>query len=134
MAVRHKEYLFSTNEYNEPEKVTGKSAIALLLIRLILLDPGSDPMRPEMGVGIKNYRYSLNQLQELKKRIENQIQMYLPLYEGATVALIGTPDKVCNVEITIDDTVYVYDSAVAPRPIQLADIEDMSNLNYITRT
>lgn len=125
MAVRNREYLFSTNQYNEPVSVDGKSAIALLLIRLILLDPGSDPLHPDMGVGLKKYRYSLDQLKELKQKIEEQIDMFLPDYQNATVALIGTPDKICNIEVTINDTVYVYDSSAAPRPILLADIADV---------
>lgn len=125
MAVKRREYLFSTNEYNEPVKVTDKSAIALLLIRLILLNPGSDPLHPDMGVGLREYRYSLDQLQELKKRIEDQIELFLPDFQSAVVALIGTPDRICNIEITIDDTIYVYDSATAPKPIRLADIADV---------
>ena len=128
MAVRQREFLFSTNEYNEPEKVTGKSAIALLLVRLILLEPGSDPLRPEMGVGIRDYRYSLDQLKELKKKIEEQVEAFLPDYQDATVALIGTPDKVCNIEIAIGDTVYVYDSSTAPKPIQIADMADIQKI------
>ena len=107
MAVKRREYLLSTNKYNEPEIVTDKSSIALLLVRLILLDPGSDPLHPDMGVGIKSYRYSLNQLEELKKRIENQIELFLPEFTNASISLIGTPDRVCNIEITIDDTTYV---------------------------
>ena len=128
MAVKQREYLFSTNQYNEPVVITEKSSIALLLVRLILLDPGSDPLHPDMGVGLKDYRYSMDQLEELKKRIEEQIELFLPEFESAVVALIGTPDRVCNIEITIDDTVYVYDSATAPRPIRLADIADNVNL------
>ena len=128
MAVKRREYLFSTNQYNEPYQVTGKSAIAMLLIRLILLEPGSDPLHPDMGVGIKDYRYSLNQLKELKERVENQIDQYLPDFQSAIVAIIGTPDKICNIEITIDDTVYVYESSTSPKPIRLADIVD-SDIN-----
>ena len=123
MAVRQREFLFSTNEYNEPVRVTGKSAIALLLIRLILLDPGSDPLHPDMGVGLKSYRYSINELEELKSEIERQVELFLPDFQDATVALVGTAkEKVCNIEISIGDTTYVYDSAVAPRPILLEDI------------
>jgi hypothetical protein len=125
MAIKNREYLFTTNEFNEPMRVKDKSAIALLLIRLILLDPGSDPLHPDMGVGIRDYRYSLNQLEELRKRVEEQIDMFLPDFESATVALIATPDRVCNIEISIDDTTYVYDSNVAPRPIRLDDIADI---------
>jgi hypothetical protein len=123
MAVRQREYLLSVNIYNEPAKAEQQSAIALLLIRLILLEPGSDPLHPLMGVGIRKYRYALNQLEELQKRIEDQIATYLPEYQNATVALIRTPDKLCNIEITIDDVTYVYDSSIAPIPISLEDVQ-----------
>lgn len=123
MAVRQREYLLSVNIYNEPAKADQQSAIALLLIRLILLEPGSDPLHPMMGVGIRKYRYALNQLEELQARIEDQIATYLPEYQNATVALIRTPDKLCNIEITIDDVTYVYDSSIAPIPISLEDVQ-----------
>ena len=125
MAVKRKEYLFSTNKYNEPVEVTGKSAIALLLVRLILLEPGSDPLHPDMGVGIKEYRYSLTQLQDLKKKIEEQIELFLPDFQSASVSIVASNSKVCNIEISIDDTIYVYDSTTAPRPIRLTDIADV---------
>jgi hypothetical protein len=124
MAIRQKEYLFSTNEFNEPASLTGKSAIGLLLVRLILMDPGSDPLHPTMGVGIRKYRYGLDNINELKKSVEEQIETFLPCYQNASVAMIITPDRVCNIEITINDTVYVYDSHTAPIPISLTDIEN----------
>ena len=124
MTVRQREYLLSVNIYHEPAKAEEKAAIALLLIRLILLEPGSDPLHPEMGVGIRRYRYALNQLEELQKRIEKQVAQYLPEYQNAKVALIRTPDKLCNIEITIDDVTYVYDSSIAPVPISLEEARD----------
>jgi hypothetical protein len=123
MAVLQREYLFTVNEYNEPTVVEGKAAIALMLIRLILLEPGSDPLHPLMGVGIKKYRYAFNQLEELKTAVEQQIQTYLPDFQNATVELVATDDKKCNIEITINDVVYVYDSATAPVAISLEEIQ-----------
>ena len=65
---------------------------------------------------------SIDNLDEFKKAIEYQIKTFLPCFQNASVALIVTPDKVCNIEITINDIVYVYDSTKAPVPIKLADI------------
>ena len=124
MAIRQREYLCSVNEFNEPADVKGKRAIGLLLVRLIVMDPGSDPLHPGMGVGIKKYRYGLNNVEELRKEVDYQISTYLPCYQNATVAIVITPDKCCNIEITIDDVVYVYDSHTAPVPITLADIKN----------
>ena len=124
MAVKHREYLFSVNEFNEPKKVENKSAIALLLVRLIMMDPGSDPLHPDMGVGIRNYRYSADNLEDLRSRVQTQIETYLPEFQNANVAIIRTPDKVCNIEISIDDITYVYDSSTAPIPITLDDVKE----------
>lgn len=124
MAIKNREYLFTVNDFNEPETVEGKPAIALLLVRLIMMDKGTDPLHPGMGVGIRRYRYSISNLEELRKEVQYQIETYLPCYQNADVAIIRTKDKVCNIEITIGDTTYVYDSKTAPIPITLSDIEN----------
>ena len=60
---------------------------------------------------------------ELKERIQNQIKTYLPDFANASVDIVEiTSKKVCNIEITVDDVTYVYDSTVAPVPISLTDV------------
>lgn len=122
MAIQDREYLFTINDFNEPKVVNGSEAVGLRLTNLLLMNPGSDPLHPEMGVGLKNYRYGLSVLDQLRDRISDQIKTYLPMYAGADVQIIRTPDKVCNIEITVDGVVYVYDSKSAPIPIGLEDI------------
>lgn len=122
MAVRQREYLLSVNEYNKPAELTGKEAIALLITRLILLNPGSDPLHPDMGVGLEKYRFALTR-QDLEKRIQEQIQTYIPNFQNATVLLIETKDRVFNIEITMNDTVYVYDSSLMPVSINIDDLK-----------
>ena len=119
--IKEREYLFSVSKFNKPVIYDKKRAIGLLLIRLILLVPGSDPFRPDMGVGIKNYRYAMGKLDELKQRIQDQIETYLPCFNSANISIVQTPNHLCNIEITIDDTIYVYDSNEAPIPISLSD-------------
>lgn len=124
MAIKQREYLFSVNEFNEPAKLTEKAAIGLMLVRLIMMDPGSNPLHPTMGVGIRKYRYGVNNTEELRKAVQSQIETFLPCFQNARVAIIITPDKICNIEITINDVVYVYDSKVAPIPITLENIKN----------
>lgn len=124
MAIREKEYLFSVNNFNRPQVVEKHRAIGLLLIRLILLDPGSDPLHPEMGVGIRSYRYAVGRLEELRRRVENQINTYLPCFPSSDVTIVQTPDHVCNIEITINEVTYVYNSNEAPVKISLEDIAE----------
>lgn len=123
MAIKQREYMFSINDFKEPENITGKRAIATLLVRLILMEPGKDPLHPTMGVNVRKYRYGLNNVEELRREVKNQIETFLPCYQNASVDIKVTKEKTCNIEITIDDTVYVYDSAQAPVPIKLSDIE-----------
>lgn len=124
MAIIQKEYLFSINEFKEPSKVVNRDAIALLLVRLIMMKPGTNPLHPDMGVGITEYRYGLNNVSDLKRRVEDQIETYLPDFQNATVEIKVTEDKTCNIEISIDDVVYIYDSSTAPIPITLSDIKN----------
>ena len=56
-------------------------------------------------------------------RVYDQIRSSI-CYQNANVTIIRTRDKVCNIEITIGDTVYVYDSKTAPIPIVLDDIKN----------
>lgn len=124
MAIKEREYLFSVNKFNEPEVLKNHRAIGMLLFRLILLDPGSDPLHPEMGVGIRNYRYAVGKLDELKTRVQDQIDTYLPCFKSAQVEIVQTPDHLCNIEITIDGVLYEYKSDEAPVKISLEDIAE----------
>lgn len=122
--IKNREYLLSVNRFNEPIVKEDQKAIALLLIRLILLEPGSDPLHPDMGVGIQRYRWTMNTLPELKKRVKDQINTYLPMYKSAKVELTLTPDKLCNIEISFEDALYIYDSHEGPIPIKIEDLKD----------
>lgn len=122
--VKEHEYTFSVNSFKEPIVETKQRAIALLLLRLILLNPGSNPLHPDMGVGIQRYRYTMHTLPELKKRVEDQINTYLPMFSSAKVELTLTPDKLCNIEISFDNNLYVYDSHECPVPIRIEDLKE----------
>ena len=123
MGIVDKEYTFGINKFKKPNSVTNGNAIGTRLMELIMMEPGDDPLHPDMGVGLKTFRYGVNNLDKLKTRVENQIATYLPFYQNANVAIIRTPDKVCNIEITIGNTLYVYDSNEVTKPIKLEDIQ-----------
>lgn len=122
MSIQNKEYTFGVNNFNKPNVVEGKNAIASRLMTLIMMEPGDDPLHPDMGVGIKTYRYSIT-LDQLAERIENQIATYLPFYQTVDVNIVRTQDKLCNIEITLGDTKYVYESGTSSKPIYLEDIQ-----------
>lgn len=122
--ILEREYTLSITPLNRPEVLKNQEAIAMLLLRLILLNPGSDPLHPDMGVGIINYRYAMGKLEELQQRVSDQISTYLPCFPAANVDIKVNSRKLCNILITINDTVYTYDSNEAPIPITLESALD----------
>lgn len=126
MAFKTREYLLSVDSFKKPEVLTGQQAVCMMLLHLIVLDPGSDPLHPDMGVGIRNYRYAFGRLDELKQRVHNQIMQYLPIYSDAIVNIEITDTKLCNITIDIDGDTYVYDSSEVEYPIY-NKIDDAKN-------
>ena len=122
-----KEYTLSINDLNEPEVLYGKEAIATILVRLLLLQPGTFPDRPKMGVGlVANYRYSDEEkISELRKEIENQVKTYLPRYQAASVTCILNKDNTLNIGIEVDDVLYQFDTS---------DIQPDVTLDNLTST
>lgn len=107
-----KEYALSVNEYNQPAEARGKRAIGVLIIRLLLMDKGTDPMRPDMGVGIvSRYRYMFAEdCNDLISDIREQIQTYLLPYSAINAIDAEVKDKELYLTIKIDDATYSYKS------------------------
>ena len=122
MAIKEKEYCLAVDNFKRPKVYEHQQAIAILLTRLILLNPGADPLHPDMGVGITNYRFLLGNVDELRQRVQDQIQTYLQCFSSPKVTIDITEDKLCNIIIEIDDTMYIYDSSEAPIPISLDSV------------
>lgn len=117
----YKEYVLSTNSFKKPKVLTGKPAIATLLVRIILLEPGTDQLQPEMGVGlVSKYRFLNGNLEaNLKSDIKNQVSKYLPELECTNVDVEYTDDKKAIIKVTIDDTIYTFDTSQLEVPVTL---------------
>ena len=48
----YRDYLLDVNNFEMPKIFNDQQAIAALLTRLILLEPGTNPLFPTMGVGL----------------------------------------------------------------------------------
>ena len=111
-----KDFLFSTDNFNQPKVVEGKEAISTLLVRLILLEPGTNQVRPEMGVGlVSRYRYiDKENISDLKQDIYDQITRFMPQFQDVNVNVSfkknSIDDKDIIIDIRIDDTVYRYET------------------------
>ena len=102
------EYFLGTNEFNRPTVYTDVDATYTLLIRLILLEPGTYPTHPKMGVGlVSKYRYAKeSELNQLADDIESQISMYLPQFTSVGVELTLTKTKDLLIQIIINGIAY----------------------------
>ena len=101
------EYSLSIDSFNRPQVFKDKDAVAMKLIELILLEAGTYPTAPNMGVSIiSKYRFTTSsELENLKNSISDQINTYLPELKSVTVDTTES-DGVINIAITIDDVVY----------------------------
>lgn len=119
----YREYLLSMDNFGRSKILKDEEAIAALLTRLILLEPGTNPLMPSMGVGIvSKYRYLFaDQAPQLKKDIEDQINTFLPEAYCTNVDLIYNKDNSVDIAITVDDTIFMYESKKLA-PITLQDL------------
>lgn len=81
----------------------------VLIIRLLLLEPGKFQSHPEMGIGLKSrYRYKSGEdiLITLQNDINNQINKYLPELTATDVTLT-MQGQVLGIIIDTSDGAYV---------------------------
>ena len=123
MAIKYREYLASIDKFKKPVIVENESSVGILLLRLLLLEPGSDPLHPEMGVAIRRFRYTMEQdLDDLRKVINEQMKTYLPDFD-AQVKCTPNPDKTLKIEIIIDEVAYELDTSVLNNTVSLSDLK-----------
>lgn len=117
-----REYLLTTNKYKKPYVLKDKDTLAVLLIRLLIMAPGTNPMHPEMGVDVMGrYRYcNKSDLQTLRQEIRDQIECYLMEYQSVEVEPVLS-NGILKLNITIDDTIFKFttDSNTAKDEISL---------------
>lgn len=102
-----KEYSIDINEFNRPKEYKNEDATYILLVRLILLEPGTLPNKPNAGIGLKSrWRYALMEdLPKLQAEIDDQIDTYLPELSEAKVSVEGN-NKELIIYISIDKYTY----------------------------
>lgn len=81
------EFTFSVDDFENPKVLKDGEAVATLLARLLLLEPGTIQSHPDMGVGINSrYKYAVEgEAQELENDFKEQIKKYLPKFKDAVI-------------------------------------------------
>ena len=124
-----REYLLSTNKYAEPASLAGPDAYAILLTKLIIMKPGTDPRHPAMGCGIgdRNRYMSVDDIPMLEGQIQEQIYTYLPTEFASNCKVHLKPkddSDYLQIIIVSDDTKFVFDTSDSDYPIELSDLND----------
>lgn len=90
VGVDTSEPLLSVDKYYKPLTAEGENYATLMLIRLILLEPGTFQTHPNMGVGlVSRFRYSTEvDMVKLSNSIKDQIMTYLPQFTLTDVRCI----------------------------------------------
>jgi len=75
-----KELSLSLNSFGNPLELSGKKAWISQIVSLIMLEPGTYPSNPLMGVGLKKYEFEVldSALSKLRDLVSTQIKTYLP--------------------------------------------------------
>ena len=120
----------SVDNFNNPKIFSDAEALLLLLSRLVLLEPGTFQSHPDMGVGLlTNYRYKLDDgglAADLRSRIRNQIDMYLPMLSGIDIQ-VKIHDHVFYVTMQINGLAFgiLYDSESNSVQTKYSTIDDL---------
>lgn len=103
------EHVLSINNFNMPKVYDKSDATYMLIVRLLLLEPGKFQSHPYMGIGLKSkYRYNNQEgfLQTLQNDIKNQMSMYLPQLSFTDITLT-IKDRILGIIINTNDGAYV---------------------------
>lgn len=101
------EFAFSVDDFKNPKLYKNAEAVSTLLVRLLLLEPGTIQSHPDMGVGlISKYRFSVEgEGVNLQGEYQRQIEKYLPQFQGVQVS-VKEKNKQFQISVQIDDTLY----------------------------
>lgn len=110
ISVDKDEYVISVDKFLKPKVLTGSKATSILLVRLILLEPGVFQAQPDLGVGIiSRFRYSDEEdLPVLRNRIDQQIATYLPELQDVSVEVTAGGNHDILINISADGGTYMY--------------------------
>lgn len=118
-------HTLSVNDISSENIITGGKAIALEVLRLILLEPGINSLFPEMGCGIRIACAGKTEkdIPDLQDMINEQVDEYLPQYQAVTVELgMDATNKALLINITVDNTTYIYNTSTESSPIYLSNL------------
>lgn len=107
------EYLISVDNYKKPKVVSGNKGNYYTILRLLLMEPGTNPLFPLMGCGLRSKCMFIlrEDLQDVKLLVQKQIETYLSDLLLTSVNIDLDDNKVLNITISSEVGDYSYSSA-----------------------
>lgn len=108
--VSLKEYTLDVNTYGTPLDYKNFNALGTLIMRLILLEPGTITHSPKMGVGlISKYRYmQSDKLDAFVNEVKNQIKDYIDPTAVVDMDVNITDQNVMVMDLKINSAQFRY--------------------------
>lgn len=105
------EYLLRTDKFGKPAVASDNMALNILICRLIIMEPGSNRLHPEMGVGIRSrYRESdVEDLDNLEEEIKVQIENFLPGFSDIQITCESYEGDI-RISFKLDDYTFQIDA------------------------
>lgn len=91
-----KEQTLWVDDFSNAKEVDELTAVAIRLNNLILMDPGTMPNDPKMGVGIRKYKFeyaNTDTIYKLRNNILEQMELYLPIEKNYNIDVLIQIDK-----------------------------------------
>lgn len=107
-----KERLLSVNNYKKPKVLDTPKGNYYNILRLLLMEPGTNPLFPLMGIGIKSKSQFITEdkIQDLQVEINNQIEKYLSNLMATSVELVLDENKSLRISISTEAERYDFSS------------------------
>lgn len=101
----------SIDNIGRPRELFNLNALRLSIMKLLLMDKGTYESIPEMGVGIRDYRYDDEEnIENLRYEIEKQISTYLPYFSTVEVRIKHISNKTVKFIIVLDNELIAFKS------------------------
>ena len=118
-----KEATLSTDDFSKPKVLKDHDAVYTLIVRLLLLEPGSIQGEPEMGIGLlSNYRFAdEDKIDDLKEDLDHQLTTYLPDFQSIETK-IYLEDSILRIQVTIDGILFSFEVNESSEGLKLSSL------------
>lgn len=105
------EYLISVDNYKKPKVISGNKGNYYFILRLMIMEPGTNPLFPLMGLGLRRRARFIteDEIPDIQIELNKQIETYLPDLMITNIS-IEMDNGALRITISSDEEQYNYSS------------------------